>query len=200
MEELTTGYISGGETPLNWKKSFASILVGSERQDDDFAGGEGIMSRLTNIYFGKYDSIATQVRETLSQLVDAASARCTEQSQDEETEAMNSRIVVLIWIWRGQVILFTKGHMVCDHKEHHCFTPCSLRAAIRSQAATWITEVLIRPEIGTGDSWRAYIRSTAEAPNSFIRGQAVCRHLAADTSVMHPNVSGKGIFVPVRSR
>ena len=103
VEELTTGYISGGEIAAELEEKFAGMVVPRDKMMTLLEAGDN--EQALNIYFDEYDSIATQVRETLSQLVDAASADA--QNSLNEGQAMNSRIVVLIWILAGVIILFT---------------------------------------------------------------------------------------------
>ena len=196
MEELTTGYISGGEIAAELEEKFAGMVVPRDKMMTLLEAGDN--EQALNIYFDEYDSIATQVRETLSQLVDAASADA--QNSLNEGQAMNSRIVVLIWILAGVIILFTG--ILWYVITRSIIVPINTVKRAANQIANGDLDLEItytsRNELGQlADD----IRSTAEALSSYVREiKAGLSSLGSGCLSYRPNVEFKGILLPLGSR
>ena len=79
MEELTTGYISGGEIAAELEEKFAGMVVPRDKMMTLLEAGDN--EQALNIYFDEYDSIATQVRENAFAAGGCRLGRCTEQSE-----------------------------------------------------------------------------------------------------------------------
>ena len=191
VEELTTGYISGGEIAAELEEKFAGMTVPRDKMMALLEAGDN--EQALNIYFDEYDSIATQVRETLSQLVDAASADA--QNSLNEGQAMNSRIVVLIWILAGVIILFTG--ILWYVITRSIIVPINTVKRAANQIANGDLDLEItytsRSELGQlADD----IRSTAEALSCYVREiKTGLSSLGSGCLSYRPNVEFKGDFI-----
>lgn len=191
IEELTTGYISGGEKATELKEKFARMMIPRDKMMSLLEAGEN--DEALNVYFNEYDSIAIEVREVLVQVVAAASADA--ESSLAEGQSRNNRIVILVWGLAGVIILFTGVLWLVITRS--IITPVKIVKKAANQIANGNLDLQVTytsdNELG---ELAEDIRSTASALDSYVKEiKTGLSSLGSGYLSYRPHVEFKGDFI-----
>lgn len=191
VEELNTGYVSGREKAAELEEKFAGMVIPRDKMMVLLEAGEN--EEALKVYFDEYDSVATEVRETLSQVVTAASEDA--QNSLEEGQSMNNRVIVLICLLALVIVLFTGVLWFVITKS--IITPVNEVKGAANRIANGDLDLKITytsdNELG---QLAEDIRSTARALSSYVKEiKTGLSSLGNGCLSYRPNVEFKGDFI-----
>lgn len=191
VEELTTGYTSGGKKVTELKEKFERMMVPRDKMMSLLQAGEN--AEALNVYFNEYDSIATEVRGVLTQVVAATSADA--ENSLAEGQRLNNRIVILIWVLAGVIILFTG--ILWFVITRSIIVPVNAVKRAANQIANGNLELQITYESDNElGELAADIRSTANVLDSYVKEiKTGLSSLGSGCLSYCPNVEFKGDFI-----